>query len=78
MTTITREGALAEREALAAESALAYRLRHDVTDPLAARLGGSDAAALERVAAYLRERETATREASDALSEVLGLERLRK
>jgi hypothetical protein len=38
----------------------------------------TDADALRRVAAYLRDRELITRQASDYLSELLGMEHLRK
>lgn len=72
-----REAAIAERDSLAAESAKAYRQARDVKG-IADRLDGRDAATLRTVAAYLREREVATREQSDTLSRLLGLDRVRK
>jgi hypothetical protein len=65
-----------ERDSLAAESAKAYRQKRQVND-IADRLDGRDAATLRTVAAYLREREVATREQSDALSRLLGLDPVR-
>jgi hypothetical protein len=72
-----RDAVTAERERLASESAKAYRQRHDVTD-IAERLEGRDAARLHAVAAFLREREVAAREESDALSHLLGLAAMRR
>jgi hypothetical protein len=72
-----RETAIAERDRLAAESAKAYRQARNVKD-IADRLDGRDAATLRTVTAYLREREVAAREQSDALSRLLGLDRVRK